>query len=369
MIKTIYDNTCIKKEDAHIYYNVDIINEVYDTYTQARFLDYRSQPLLKNAGAYHVNLVRARFPCSSIPKHIFSVKYDPINTDNINNGVWEIAFIYNNTFYKRHVQYISRGDALTQKSPNPPPINGYGDNSNGYYNIFSYYVIVEMINKTFNDLKGDIGFPLLYPAPYIEYDEGKFNLFIYKEYAPSYSSYNGVQILINETLQSDLFGGYYFQFTSSYFKFLFDSSNLTPHYKQIIDAPLTGTPEYYKIIQESLYSPQYLSPLLKIIVTSSSLKCRNQLVQTNKTALSANNNNLPILFSFAPDSTTPGATESILNYYSSSYKENNILDIMGDENLNNIELEVFWQDKFLNIRPFYLAFSQTLSIVLLFSKI
>jgi len=349
----------MNNDSEHIYYNVDIYNDELDTLKIAQYQDYRSEPIINTKNNYHVNLVKAKFPGSTIPIHIFTAQYDPSTPSNINNGVWEFGFVINDIiFYREYVQYIEVGSAFTNVKPNPPAQGKLSSPTDTYYWIYSYNYIALLLNNTLSTLKTKSG--IATPAPYFIYEDGYYNLVIHEDFVPGTPGYNNVKIIFNTQLRSDILGG---------FLLTYDITNLDFIFNFNLNTPLTVyNTNYYKIKQEYLYSPQYLSPLLKIIITSNTLRSRSQLVQTNKTALSSNNNNLKIIFTLTPDNTQPGTSQAILNYYSNDFKNNNILDVMGGDSLNSIDLNIYWQDKFLNTYPLYIFFSQDVSLSFLFSK-
>jgi len=191
---------------------------------------------------------------------------------------------------------------------------------------------------------------------------------------PFSGTYNGYEIFMNESLRLNVLGGYNntFDIALQLIKFYFDSSTpMIPYEPPQIGVAPTGIPNYYKVTQEFLFAPQYLSPLNKILVVSGGLKSRPQLIQTAQTSItgSSANNTLKVVFSFSPDNTQPGTSQSELNYYSSSFLENNILDLQGDEELNSVDVSIYWQDKNLNLYPLVLFFNNIVSLLFLFSRI
>lgn len=346
-----------KQDEIHVYYNVEIYNDG-DILKPAQYQDYRSEPIIKSCKGYRINLVRASFPTNSIPVHIFQVVRDPSTPSNINNGLWSIEYVKSNIDYPKNVQYIQSSDVFinTQNLPDPPTSSKFSNTTNAYYWVYSFDLIATMLNKTFKEL--NTAASVTDPAPYFVYENGKFNLIIHKNFVPGSGSYNGVEIYFNTYLTQDLLGGY-----NLYHYF--------PDYKLILDVdqPLqVYDTNYYKLTQEFKYAPQYLTPLSKILVTSATIKSRSQLVQSNFSALSSNNNNLRIIFTFQPDESDENAAQAVLNYYSNDFKHNNILDVQTTESLNSIDLSVYWQDKYNNTYPFYITFGKSISLSLLFSN-
>jgi len=358
----------LKIGGKHIYYNIDIVNTVNRTYKEAKFEEYRSKSIVGNQKDYRVNLVRAKFSLSYLPICIFPVIPNPSTPSDVNYGEWNFTIlnIGTNVYTTRHVVYIPFDSTAVLP---PPPVTGQQQYVNTeYYFVYSYNYLVSLLNTTLETINTAAGTGL--PPPYFEYSDGLFSIIFHKDFQLSY------RLFWNSAFELIFGGGFPVVYDGVFdgWKLYSPLNILTPYEKPQIGVVQSGIPDYYKLTQEFLYTPQYLSPLNRIVVKSSSLKARQQLVQSasqilSNTENSSSDNSEQILFSLSPDNTNPGVSQDIQNYYSASFLENNITDLLGDGNLNYVDFSVWWQDNLLNLRPLYLGYKQSISILLLFTEI
>lgn len=392
--------TTIDETNIHKYYNVDISGNFYTTDGNkvtnrfAKFREFRSEPILDNQQDYHATLVRASLPLSTLPINIFPVQLDSglLGPAGANRGLWSITFDNGVSTFQERVIFIPENE---RESVPPSPEDNYNtqvalkvsdpvtyasliparfQSKSEYYFVYSYKWLVYLLNNTLSTLHTNIGG--VGQPPYCEYnDNGTFSLIFPVEYDPSNIAYNGYNVYINDELKTTWLGAFTWVFEALQgpdgkdWRLFFNEASMKPYFRQEISTTAPTTPEFWRFEQEYVYSPQYLSAVNKILVTSFSINGRPELIQRSEKGFQGSDNqNFPIIFSFKPDETFAGTDTAILNYYSTNFEANNVIDLRGFQALFSVDIEVYWQDKDLRIYLLQLGYNQVLSLKFLFTR-
>lgn len=385
----------ISEKDAHISYSVSIYNTAEDRFPiNASYQGNRNMLILNEPPInYHCVITRLSIPMSAIPISYWNVDtsfipnpLDPIQkqiNDQINAGVWKIK-IFNTITSQTFTRNVMLIPAIYQNpySPTPktPQNNGGKQDQSRYYWIYSYNLICEMINQTFVDLYKDAGLTTTkYSIPFFSFADGRFTLNIPTNFLISGSpSYNGWgDIYFNFALLGQCLGALPYISTPvvEFFKLRIPDITTTQYnpmyfpFEQITyydSAGTASTVKVLKMVQQFVYSPQYLSFINQIIITSSGLKCRKKLISSNLT--SNTSQTAPIIFSFKPDINQAGVVQDVLNYYNTNWNTNNILDLQGGDYLYSFDLQLSISDNLGNIWAIPLEYGQVVDIQFEFIK-
>lgn len=132
-----------------IYYDINIAN--YQSITTLpptlSFSENRSTPYVSNSGLYYLSIVRFTLDTVSLP--IFTPEIMP-NQDNVYQTVYSLTLSYGAVDVQCYVQWIPQNISIPVPKPPNENISGLADNSNQFYDCYSYQWFIDIINKTFN---------------------------------------------------------------------------------------------------------------------------------------------------------------------------------------------------------------------------
>lgn len=123
-----------------------------------------------------------------------------------------------------------------------------------------------------------------------------------------------------------------------------------------------GVYTYYKFTQE-YNAMQFWSSLRKIVITTTSIPIVTEYTPTNDSGISST---LPIITDFTPQIELAGQSRSIAYYVPTS--QYRLVDLKSSEQLNTIDLKIYWQDRNSNLFPLLITTGQQASIKLGFFK-
>lgn len=126
----------------------------------------------------------------------------------------------------------------------------------------------------------------------------------------------------------------------------------------------SGTYTYYKFTQEYVTS-QFISSLRKILIVTNSIPIISEYVPSNDNN-SGVSTILPIISDFVPQLELPGQSRSLAYYVPTT--QYRLADMVSNEQLNTIDLKIYWQDTDLNIYPLFLSVYQQASVKIGFFK-
>lgn len=351
----------IKSNDpTQIYYNIDIINNDVSDEGKQLILDFdetRTGTFLNNPEDYFISVVR--FSLDSISLPVFIPQID--QNAGINDTIYYIT-VHNTvaSFTKRIIYTPENLSIPAPVSSNPQ------DNSKLYYNVQSFEIWVQMINKAISDACSDA---LISDVPFFRFD-GSTNL-IDLYYPESWVS-SGFKLLINNPLET-LLSVFPFR---KYPKSGYDNNPLAIHEFLIYESykkETIGTTTYY--VKTSENTPISLwNPISSIVFVSTRLPILSSFtgapkIFNSKQTLSSNGYNDNLTSILTDFSVAIGGLNTYKpNLYYEPSGEYRLVDLIGNIPLNSVHLKVYYKDKFDNLIPFLLNSGCMASLKLMFRK-
>jgi hypothetical protein len=375
----------------NIYYDLTITN-FQSTVTQPPIFYYnddRTTAYLDKPEDYELSIIRFVVDCPFAPVFIPSILPAQPNKDLT---IYTITMTWQGFTQVQPVLWVPQ-DKATTASPPSQNTNGLFDNSQGYYNCYSYqffiYQVTRCMQLCFNNLKAQTGGALTaeYP-PYMTwdtssdravisadtqwYDQNPSNPFIgniIKMFfnAPLYSLFN--------SFPSNLFGYVGVQDGKNALIAIANISNLNATVITVpysVD-PATGLPTSYTAIQsyQEYSTISAWSPIQAIVFTSNTMPINANLVSPPLIF-----NNGQIIQSTANNSSTANIitdvvsntgqyAPSILYEPSAQYR---MITLYGNAPLTNIDIQIFYRVRDGSLVPFSLASGASVSMKIAFIK-
>lgn len=394
-------------EEDHVYLNIVIANTSTTELQIAEYSAPRTTPLLNNPSDYYLTVQRFTVPLQQVPIFVF--------LDN----TYSVTISYNGTDYQTILTYV----------PGYTPILNPSSPENRY--VYSYNQFIDSINNGLGDSMTAFTAALPLYSNVTVYSAGqavRFNLagvdVAYSSinsgnvgntpntsptfWAPlttPYLEYNPVTKLIR-LIASRGYHNVNFSDENQPLKIWFNTdlwnffSNFEKIYNGNTPAPYNANGKNYNIIikptgnndviipaifedfgmdiQGYAMSQEFISlynwnSMRNIVFVTSTIPIRSEAIPsqsgiaspfvTNATTASAFR---PILTDFQLLVNEGPEARSYAQYFPSG--EYRLVDVTGTNPLVNIDLKVYWQDKFQNLYPIYINPLDTLDIKILFRK-
>jgi hypothetical protein len=371
-------------EPNHIYFDFTMVNN--DTTGTLPppplvFTETRNNPIVNNASDYYVSVVRFGVETPTLPLMIPQAvvgQSDPNQLIYTVNLTYEVGGIVYES--QTNVQFIPQN----VNDPIPkPPINAQ-DLTSEYYYVFSFQHFVLMVNNAlqtaYTALAAAVA-PTVLPsalAPYIEYNPttGDYTLngdvlgydsdqnnatsiYIFMN-APCYTLFSSFES--KNYGYNNITGGKNFQLV---LRNINNGSN--------IYTPSPPTPSFYQSYGEYPTAPLW-NPVESLVFQASLLPIIPEQ-QTRPLIF-----NSDVLFGEGGNNSAIGNTLTDLQVYlttGTEYKpliqyaptaEYRLIDMIGENPVNSIQIACFWKDKYGNLNPFRLASGCGASMKILFRK-
>ncbi len=350
--------------------------------TPAEYRVTKTIPILDKCDDYYCSVIRFDIPLNSTPLFIMPIIPNQGDSD-LTPLVIGITYLGIN--YPISIEYIA--DNIL----NAPVQNQTTQVITPYYYVYSYQNLINSINLALAeaiDISGVrtiLDTPPAAKCPWFYYDPNTelISIVVPKIFTNEDPMVNKPLIYMNSQLSSYLEAfqksqvgynqtdGHDFVFTfdaPSYPAPPFASSNPYPQvdkaYPTAIDPDLISAtvPKYYKFTQE-YNSMQLWTSLRKIVITTTSIPIVSEFTPSGSSGISST---LPIITDFTPAIELAGQSRSLAYYVPSS--QYRLVDLKSSEQLNTIDLKIYWQDKNSNLYPLLLSVTQQASIKLGFFK-
>lgn len=372
----------------NVYYDANIINN--DT-TGTRsppaivFQDIRSTAILESPENYELSVVRFNLQtANSLPLWIPIIRIPEVGGFDPNFTIYSFHLVYK----REGVEYGS-GEVFVRYIPNdlslsvPSNIKNTEDiYSTPYYYVKSFNSIVEMFNialKTAHDqlIETLSYYELTSPslnAPFFEWDS-ETSKFILNADVIGYDSteLDHISIFCNSplyTLMSGFQGDYYGINVEKGKNYKFKIK------KETRELNLFTVSDTYSVIQlYQEYNSSYLfNPISSIVFCSTMLpiqpshSSKPTVYNSNGLVISGNNNNITSMITDFCSSSDAYPYSSSLSYIpSSEYRCISMNN--GNQKITNIDLSIFWKDKYSHLHPLYLYPGCSCDIKILFRRI
>jgi hypothetical protein len=369
----------------YVYYDMTYNN--YQSTTeepqQLEFKETRNSPIITNPDNYNMSIVRFQLDTPSLPSYIASIQPNQANIDLMIHGI-NLSYWNGTTETTIPITYLLwkpvHKEVVLPPAPNTNS-NGFQSDS-AYYYGYSFLHICEIINTAFNTaltaLKTAIGggggaiSTAIAPFIYFAHDSNKFHLVGDNAF---YNSNSGthIRIYFNRALYGlfSSFGSY--------------RNSITNANQNVYQIRLTGE-KGTNLVQNSNWGagltfidyPQEYSTLANFNPITSILFTTTQLpIVPNylSAPLSFLNNHL------VSDANQNGLTAQIItdmaNNDDFSYKPNLLyspsaeyrrIALASNRPITNVDVKVWWRDRFGKLQPFYLWSGGKASIKILFEK-
>lgn len=342
--------TPITTGDDYIYYNIAITNKNENKDITATYNETRTDTILKSTNNYYVSVVRFSIPAFNIPLLIPKIQKYP-NTDP-NLTIYGIKLSYQNVFSDIfYVNFVS-----TSLYPTPPPLSPSQPNqvNSNYYFVYSIDNFINMVNSAFvlaiNDLNSKIALPSVTP-PQFYFDPT--TQFIFLKTTLDYDSSLPSPIIIYPNIPlSTLFSGFNLKdYDSDFYRYLI---NVKPN--NVISGSIHSQQEYVTVGSWNV--------MKSVVFTTSSIPIQSEFIPSIDDT--SNNSSRKIITDFEPILDIPMTTRSIYQYFPQG--EYRLIGLLSNAELRSFDLQIYWQDKELNLYPILIPPLQSATVKLMFAK-
>jgi hypothetical protein len=359
-----------------IYYDM-VISNLNNTDTRppvAYYNETRSSPIVYDPYKYDLVVARWQLDTNYLPIFIPMIQ---TATSNPNLTIYSITLQYNNFVgAPAFVIFIPQNKVSPVPKPPSQTVNKLQDNSNGYYDIYTYQYWIYLVNQCFqtayNNLATVAGVLPSAFAPVMVFDTQNNIGIINADIAGYNLNTNGIKVFFNQAL-GQLFSSFPFliqSFNDPYNRNFLLQTNVFSVANQA-DYPPFGTPLFtaYQIFQEYSTISSW-NPILSIALASNTLPIvpNNEglpaLIVNGINQQQSGNNN--IQSQIITDFTTDGIYKPIITYIPSA--EYRRVGLIGDKPISNIDISVFYKDRQGRLNPILLPAGCSISIKLLFEK-
>lgn len=346
------------------------------------FAEHRNQNFLENPEDYKMSIVRFMVETPTLP--IFRPTIQNIPIDEVPVGVNPVDYtIYSITLKMSFAVPDSQGqyppDQLSQQfiiwetqslqkpPPSTPPFlnsNKLQDNSNGYYDCFSFGWFINLINKAFIQASADL---LTSNVPAIYFDSAS-QLFVLASPIDTYDTNANeyIEIYMNKAL-FQLFSSFPFRNITFKEDFGLNKQIITNNYQGFSTTNINGT---QNLMVYGEYPTLYLwSPVTSIVFTSSNLpvapsNSSNPIITRDGiNVLSTGNPNTRMVIT---DLVAGDTYKPYLVYTPTA--EYRYMDLKGGDPIKDIDIQVYWQDKQGFLNEFKLSSGSSCTIKILFAR-
>jgi hypothetical protein len=354
-------------ENDNIYFNIEIRSNDDQLGSRANYSAQRTIPIINDASKYYASIIRFNIPNFYVPLHVIPIQP---NQSDVNLTEYSITLEYNGDVQQVYLDYVSN-IGITPPLPPDQQSNGLQANSI-YYFMYEYQQMANFINTAFetafNNLATKPATVNLIPpsAPIITFNErfdNRFSIVCQKQYyeinnaqdvnGPIKIYFNGKLWTIINGFSSDdltttnaftLDGRDYQILVNDYYK----NTNLSE-----FQPPFDG--DYFNISQQ--FSTIFnWNPFKRIIFVSNNLPISGENVR------GSGNSTLKVLTDFSPY--VSQEVRTVWQYTSNG--ENRLIDMNTRKKITDIDLQVFWVDRFDNLYPVFIPWGQEATIKLAF---
>lgn len=402
----------LAKHPDNIYYDLTLTNFVQDDQklVQLKFNETRNTYFVPRANEYYLSIVRFQVDSYTLPTHFTEIQ--PNQSDpNLMTQSFTLEWESGVTKVAKRV-YCNWEPVFTDITVPPPPSsnpNGLQTNSPYYYS-YSFRHMIDIFNTALRDAFGQLQADPVVSGqlnndipPFFVWDDETNRAILYADSGitdgtagnPARVGYNNyissifprINIYMNRASEALLSSLPYIRLplTTSlgrHFKLKVGYTNqfglapptTIPFYKNLEELPIAFNPALVKrqfIRVEQEYSTiSNWTPVSSVVFTSSTLPINvNSLsapvIYVNNQIIQNSNNS-----NFAPIITDISSNEmvykpNLLYVPSAQYR---LVDLLTNSPINNIDIQVYWKDRFGNLNPFLFGSGATCTIKIAFFK-
>lgn len=352
-------------------------------------------PIIPKCSDYYCSVVRFSIPLDSIPLFIMPIIPNQIPTGSPpvtdpNLTPFIIGIRYNAVNYPVNLDYISRANPAIFPPPQQDQVTQV---ITPYYYVFSYAVLVDMLNAALLQALTASGILAALPAPptlplinpnvpffYLDPVTNLMSLVYPPYFAYLTSPLTDVPtIFVNSLLKAyiDSFDYSFIGFDQPQgrdFQLLLSAPTPNEIYypanfvlpPNATVAPIQAPIIFYRLMEE--YSVlEYWSNLRKLLISTNTIPIAAESIPAANQTSTQVNVSYPILSDFVPNIEQSAGTSRTIAFYlpSAQYR---LVDLIGDNSLQKVDLKVFWQDITGNLFPLFISANQQIEIKLGFFK-
>lgn len=371
------------KQPVHIYYDLSVLNNHPDgKRARLSFQEARTTPYVMYPENYQMSIIRFDVSTLTLPVAIF----EPDDSDPSLSS-WALGMKWNTFTTFQKVKCIKYNDSH----------NFTGVEGDEVYYIYSYQTFCNAINQAFVDGMSDLITQIANPAttagwiaPHLVYE---VNNGLFKIVAPRTQFSNTyinppsgflTQIYFNNDLKNAL--------ATMNYKYISSPPIATCNY--LLEQTVTYDEQNFTIFVNGVATPPYetntfivfyqesstlgfLNPIQNITFTSASVPIRPSLVslpkvfgdnaELNKVSGGNNSNFVNLLTDFVvPFSGSSNTYKNGINYVPSG--EYRLVDMIGNTPLTNLDLQVYWMDRYNNLKELFIEKGGYCTIKILFRR-
>jgi uncharacterized protein YrzB (UPF0473 family) len=324
----------------NVYYDINLFNPYQATQEiDAIYSETRNKAIVTGRGDdYYLTVTKFEIPSTTIP-----IFYFQLSGVDDTEGIYSVTLEYNGTFIQQPLIFVPQGGE-------PLSINSYSQFID---------IINTALETAFTDLQtAEPGIPVTDP-PFLIYDSvtNLISIKVDKDYA---DPGNETSLFFNWELYS------FFQTWEIILNSQGSSPNGTDVQILIKDNNNNTDPSdpAFFLIPQELSSLQLWYDIRKIVITTNSIPIQKEYISS----IDENGNQvfLPILTDFTPG--LNNIDESLTNYIYFPSGPYRLIDINSDQDIRKIDIQVYWEDKYRNLRLLRIPPGQGLSIQLLFLR-
>lgn len=389
-----------------IYFDITVSN-LQSTTTEPPvfyFNEQRANPFIMNPEEYYLSILRFTVETGTLPVFIPSIQP---NQGNRNLTIYSMTMEWTDpatsithTSGETFVEFFPQNGGAALPPPPNQTANKIQNNQTGYYNVYNYSVLPLLLNGTLQTAYAALdaavvaaGAALPSPfAPVMTWDSTSNSAVLYFDVLGYYTYYGGlpyptppagyapIKLYFNAPLY-----GLFPSFPTKYLgyspslngkNFLFepfnigglDTMTITP--KPVPPAPYPATWDAVAVYQEYSTIANF-SPIVGLVFTSNTLPIQPNQVST------------PLVFNNDQQIVLGGTNSDFANIITDlvsdtgQYKPNlvynptseyRLITLYGNRPLSNIDISVFWRDKFGRLNPFRLGSGEAITIKVAFLK-
>lgn len=359
----------------NVYYDM-VISNLNNTNSKppiAYYNETRSSPIIYDPYKYDLIVARWQLDTNFLPIFVPMIQS---NSTNPNLTIYSITLQYGNFIGQPAYVMFSPQNKVAQVPPAPSQTsNGLQDDSQGYYDIYTYQYWIYLVNTAFQTAYTNLinvagTLPSAY-APVMTFDTQNNIAIINCDVLGYNLNTGGIKIFFNQAL-SQLFSSFPFyieSFNDQYNRNFQLQTNVFSVANQS-DYPSFGPPLFtaYQIFQEFSTISSW-NPVMSIALASNTLPIipNNEgipalIINGINQQQSGNNNIQSQVFT---DFATDGLYKPIITYTPLIYRH---ISLVGDKPINNIDISVFYKNRSGRLVPVLLPAGCSLTIKLLFEK-
>lgn len=395
---------------CHEYINLQIINEYTPTNTEPKqiiFNQVKASNIVDITGDYFLSVIRWNLQ-SNLPVLIPDMILYPANVNHTNFTNYQLALFYTTTnippygpvvFYNNPravesqtdtLQYIPETDSYQYEQTLKAPTNIEEVYSNPYYYIKYVDTFCQMINKSIQDFFNGIGGSSSWVhLPYFQWDAQTQKLVFYRPNSvpsgvPGTQSGSQWYLAVNQPLynllntfrfkffpvgQGQIFSTGAHIYPQNECRYILDTNILTPE-------ATTTIGDYTAYYQQSSSVVNW-SPVQSIVFVSSTIPIESQFAGapanlnvtdgTTQSSIYQQQSVVKVLTDFIiPFNSGTEATNQQVYYIPTG--EYRLIDLLGNNNLNQLTIQAFWRDKFGVFHPMTLDAGASADILMMLRK-